>query len=70
MCKGVITNCCQQRYDNADIVTGDWRPLACEFYPLRFYNAKRLFTFITKEVSVIECTNLAKEPTNYVINIL
>lgn len=53
----LITNCCYQRYDNSDIVTGDWRPLGCEYLPLKKYNAKKLFTYSTKEVSLIEMTS-------------
>jgi hypothetical protein len=52
----LITNCCHQRQDNTDIQTGDWRPLGCDFFPLKKYNAQKLFQYVTKEVSVIECS--------------
>jgi len=65
----LIVNCCHQPYDNIDIVTGDWRPLGCDFYPLKKYNPKKLFTFLTKEVSVIECSTFSNTfPTLFSIN--
>lgn len=50
----LITNCCYQQSDNTDINNGDFRPLSCEFFPLKKYNAKKLYNYDTKEVSVIE----------------
>lgn len=50
----LICNCCSQMQDNTNIITGDWRQLNSKFFPLKKYNAKRLYTYETKEVSVIE----------------
>tara|TARA_Y100000768_G_C23963503_1_gene676676 strand:- start:765 stop:1373 length:609 start_codon:yes stop_codon:yes gene_type:complete len=51
----LICNCCDQKIDNTDIQTiGDFRPLSCDFLPLKKYNPKKLYKYNTKEISVIE----------------
>jgi len=50
----LICNCCNQYVDNTDINNGYWRELSSDFFPLKKYNAKKLYTYNTKEVSVIE----------------
>jgi len=52
----LICNCCYQSHDNDDIETGGFRPLRCDFLPLKKYNPIKLFNYgRTKEVSIIEC---------------
>jgi hypothetical protein len=50
----LICNCCNQTQDDTDIQTGNWRPLSCEYLPLKKYNPTKLYTYRSKEVSVIE----------------
>ena len=50
----LICNCCNQLSDNTNILNGDWRPLSCDFLPLKKYNPKKIYKYATKEVSVIE----------------
>jgi len=53
----LLCNCCNQTKDNTDIQTGQWRQLSCDYFPLKKYNPKKLYNFmsnIKKEVSVIE----------------
>jgi len=50
----LIVNCSQRAQDNIDINDGEWRSLSCAFLPLSKYNGKIVFTWDTKEVSVIE----------------
>lgn len=50
----LIVNCCDQREDNEDITTGNWRQLSCHYLPLKKYSPKLLFKYATKEVSLIE----------------
>jgi len=52
----MITNCCYQTQDNTNILNCDFRPLSCDFLPLKKYNPKKLLNYNTKEVSVIECS--------------
>ena len=49
----LICNCCNQTEDNPEILTGSWRELSCDFYPLKKYNAVKMYNFNSKEVSVI-----------------
>jgi hypothetical protein len=49
----LICNCCNQYVDNTDINNGYWRQLSSDFFPLKKYNAKKLYNYDTKEVSVI-----------------
>ena len=41
-------------YTNID--NGDWRPLSCEYFPLKKYNPIKLYNYHSKEVSVIDLT--------------
>ena len=50
----LICNCCSQQQDNTDIKDGDFRPLSCKYLPLKKYNPIRLYTYNSKEVSVIK----------------
>jgi len=50
----LICNCCDQIKDNPDLlITGGFRPLSADFFPLKRYNAKILLKYNTKEVSLI-----------------
>jgi hypothetical protein len=49
----LICNCGNQDKDNTDIELGEWRPLSCEYFPLKKYNPIKLFTYKAKEVSII-----------------
>ena len=50
----LITNCTAQAIDNEDIVIGKWRPLSCDFFPLKKYKPVKLYAYGAKEVSVIK----------------
>jgi hypothetical protein len=50
----LICNCCFQRQDDPDIVNGDFRPLSCDYLPLKKYNPTKLYNYYSKEISVIE----------------
>jgi hypothetical protein len=53
----LLCNCCNQTKDNTDIQTGKWRQLSCDYLPLKKYNLKKVYNFMSnveKEVSVIE----------------
>ncbi len=50
----LIINCCISAEDNKDIENGSARPLSCNFFPLKKYNAQYLFQYKTKEVSLIQ----------------
>lgn len=50
----LICNCCYQTEDNTNIHNGEFRPLSSNNYPLKKYNAKKLFNYDSKEISVIE----------------
>ena len=50
----LICNCCNQYHDNTDIKDGDFRPLSCDYLPLKKYNPIKLYNYHTKEVSVIK----------------
>ena len=49
----MITNCGDQQIDNTDIVIGEWRPLSCDFFPLKKYKPVKFYVYGAKEVSVI-----------------
>jgi hypothetical protein len=49
----LICNCSDQAEDNTDIKTGNWRPLGCDYLPLKKYNPIKLYNYQTKVVSVI-----------------
>lgn len=50
----LICNCCYQTEDNTDIVDGEFRPLSCDFLPLKKYNPIKIYKYDTKEVSIIK----------------
>ena len=50
----LICNCSYQKIDNTDIKDGRFRPLSCDYFPLKKYNPKKLLNYLTKEISVIE----------------
>jgi hypothetical protein len=50
----LICNCGYQTKDNTDIANGEFRPLSCDYLPLKKYNPRKLYTYNTKEVSVIK----------------
>ena len=52
----LIINCSTQISDYDDIYAGGFRSLSCRFFPLKKYNAKKLYEYETKEVSVINCS--------------
>lgn len=49
----LICNCCNQGQDNTNIENGDFRPLSCDYLPLKKYNPTKLYSYNTKEVSVL-----------------
>ena len=49
----LICNCAHQRRDNTNIYNGDFRPLSCDYLPLKKYNPEKIYKYHTKEVSVI-----------------
>jgi hypothetical protein len=49
----LICNCCFQQEDNTDIKNGEFRPLSCEYFPLKKYNSIKLYNYNSKEVSII-----------------
>jgi len=51
----LITNCCNQAEDDTDIAPGAWRPLASNYLPLKKYRPIKLYTYYSKEVSLIVC---------------
>ena len=52
----LICNCCGQEEDNIDlVVTGGFRKLSADFYPLQRYDPIKLYKYNTKEISLIIC---------------
>jgi hypothetical protein len=51
----VVCNCCNQKKENDDTRDGAWRPLSCDFLPLKKYCAKKILNYNSKEMSIIEC---------------
>ena len=52
----IICNCCDQEEDNIDlVVTGGFRKLSADFYPLQRYDPIKLYKYNTKEISLIIC---------------
>lgn len=49
----LICNCCNQTSDNPESLDGGSRPLSCDFLPLKRYNPTKMYTYNTKEVSII-----------------
>ena len=52
----MICNCAQDAIDNSNITTGDWRPISANKFPLKKYNPSIIYTYRTKEVSIIHST--------------
>lgn len=50
----LICNCCQQTQHNTNIQNGGWRPLSCEYFPLKKYNPVKIYNYHSKEVSIIQ----------------
>ena len=50
----LICNCCYQTQDNTDIRNGEFRPLSCDYLPLKKYSPTKLYKYESKEVSIIE----------------
>jgi hypothetical protein len=50
----LICNCCYQTQDDTDIANGEFRPLSCDYLPLKKYNPTKLYNYDSKEISVIE----------------
>jgi hypothetical protein len=50
----LICNCCNQTQDNTNITDGDFRPLSCEYFPLKKYNPIKLMNYGSKEVCLIK----------------
>ena len=50
----LICNCCNQIQHDTNIENGRWRPLSCEYFPLKKYNPTKLYNYHSKEVSIIE----------------
>lgn len=50
----LICNCCGQTENNTDIKTGDFRPLSCDFFPLKRYRPIKLLNYNGKEISLIK----------------
>jgi hypothetical protein len=52
----LICNCCDQETNNVDLyVTGGFRKLSADFFPLARYDPIILYKYHTKEVSIIVC---------------
>ena len=52
----LICNCCGQDQDNMDMYyIGGFRELSAKYFPLKRNDAKSLYTYHTKEVSLINC---------------
>jgi hypothetical protein len=49
----LICNCCYQRDDDTEIQTGGFRPLSSMHLPLSKYGFKPVYTYHTKEVSLL-----------------
>lgn len=49
----LIVNCSYQKADNTDVKIGGFRPLSCDFLPLKRYGPVKQLTYNTKEVSLI-----------------
>lgn len=53
----LICNCTGQNKDDTDINMGDFRALSSHHRPLSKFNARTVYTYHTKEVSIIEVGN-------------
>lgn len=50
----LICNCGYQTTHNTNIPIGAFRPLSCKYLPLSKYNPIKLYTYHTKEISMIQ----------------
>ena len=50
----LICNCGYQQEDDTDISTGEFRPLSCDYLPLKKYSPTKIYNYHSKEISVIE----------------
>jgi hypothetical protein len=50
----LICNCCNQKYDGQDTITGAWRALTGNLFPLKRYHPIILSTYNSKEISLID----------------
>ena len=50
----LLVNCCNQTIDNQDYDKTRCRPLSCNFLPLKKYNAIKIDSYHTKEISIIK----------------
>jgi hypothetical protein len=50
----LICNCSNQSQDDTDIQDGAFRPLSCNYFPLKKYSPTKIYNYRTKEVSIIE----------------
>ena len=50
----LLCNCSNQTRDDTDIIDGEARPLNIDYLPLKKYGFKRIFTYHTKEVSILD----------------
>ena len=50
----LLVNCCNQKEDDTNCVTGDFRSLSINFLPLKKYNAIKINNYKTKEISIIK----------------
>jgi hypothetical protein len=50
----LICNCSFQTQDNTDIINGEFRPLSCDYLPLKKYNPIKLYKYHSKEISIIK----------------
>jgi hypothetical protein len=50
----LICNCSNQFMDNTTTPLGGFNPLSCDYLPLKKYNPIKLYTYHTKEISLLE----------------
>jgi len=50
----LICNCSNQLEHDTNIQNGNFRPLSCDYLPLKKYNSRKLYNYHSKEISVIE----------------
>lgn len=53
----LLINCNYQRSDHQDISIGDFRPLSAHLFPLRVFCPKKIFSWRTKDMLLIENRN-------------
>ena len=49
----LICNSCNQSQDNNNNITGQYRELSCDYYPLKMFNPIKLLNYNSKEVCLI-----------------